>query len=159
VSLVAILDADKEGFLRSRTSLVQTMGRAARHVEGQVIMYADRVTDSMRNAIDEVNRRREYQIAYNTEHHITPTSIQKAIRERIVEKTDDAPIKFDPKQIIRGKITDAADVDMSKVEQLLPADMTKLVKIMTRQMHEAAKNLDFETAARIRDRLQDIKSL
>ncbi len=159
VSLVAILDADKEGFLRSRTSLVQTMGRAARHVEGQVIMYADRVTDSMRHAIDEVSRRREYQISYNTEHGITPTSIQKAIRERIVEKSEDSPIKFDPKQIIRGKIVDAADVDMSKVEQLLPADMTKLIKIMTRQMHTAAKNLDFETAAKIRDRLQDIKSL
>lgn len=159
VSLVAILDADKEGFLRSRTSLVQTMGRAARHVEGQVIMYADRITDSMQHAIDEVGRRREYQIKYNADRGITPTSISKAIRERIVEKTDDSPLKFDPKQIIRGKITDAADVDMSKVEQLLPTDMTKLIKIMTRQMHEAAKNLDFETAAKIRDKLQDIKSL
>ena len=91
VSLVAILDADKEGFLRSRTSLIQTMGRAARHEEGQVIMYADKVTDSMRAAIDEVGRRRQVQLDYNIKHGISPKSITKAIRERIVEKEVESP--------------------------------------------------------------------
>ncbi len=160
VSLVAILDADKEGFLRSRTSLIQTMGRAARHVEGVVIMYADKTTDSMKAAIGEVERRREIQIKYNTDHNITPQSIMKAVRERIVEKTSDEPIKLDPKQILKSKrLIDAADVDMSKVNQLAPSDMTKLLKMMSRQMHEAAKQLDFETAAKIRDRIQEIEKI
>ena len=159
VSLVAILDADKEGFLRSRTSLIQTMGRAARHVEGEVIMYADRVTDSMTAAIGEVERRREVQIKYNTDHNITPTSIIKALRDRIVEKTDDTPVKLDPKTILKGKSVDATDVDMSKVNQLPPQDMTKLLKIMRKQMIVAAKNLEFETAAKIRDRITEIEKL
>lgn len=159
VSLVAILDADKEGFLRSRTSLVQTMGRAARHVEGQVIMYADRITDSMKAAIEEVERRREVQIKYNQDHNITPTSISKALRERIVEKTDDTPVKLDPKTILKGKSVDATDVDMTKVNQLPPEDLTKLLKIMRKQMISSAKNLDFETAAKIRDRITEIEKL
>lgn len=159
VSLVAILDADKEGFLRSRTSLIQTMGRAARHINGQVVMYADKVTDSMRHAIDEVTRRRQYQIDYNTAHHITPLSIIKPVRERIVEKVEESPIKLDPKQILKGHTIEAADVDMSKVNQLTPDDLTKLVKMMSRQMHAAAKELDFETAAKIRDRIAEITKL
>ncbi len=160
VSLVAILDADKEGFLRSRSSLIQTMGRAARHVEGSVIMYADNVTDSMRNAIDEVERRRKVQIQYNIEHDVTPVSISKPLRDRVVEKTDDeAPIKLDPKQILKGKTDDVADIDMTKVTQLTPEDQTKLIRLMTRQMNSSAKMLDFETAARIRDRIMQIKSL
>jgi len=159
VSLVAILDADKEGFLRSRTSLIQTMGRAARHVEGTVIMYADSVTDSMRAAIDEVDRRRQVQTDYNAAHHITPQSITKAIRERIVEKVEAPPITLDPKDILKGRTADAADVDMHKVNQLTPADLTKLIKLMSRQMHSAAKQLDFETAARIRDRIADIQKV
>ena len=158
VSLVAILDADKEGFLRSRTSLIQTMGRAARHVDGLVIMYADKVTDSMKNAVAEVERRRNIQIQHNKSHHIVPVSIQKPFRDRIIELQEESPVKFDPQQILKGKTDDVADVDMSKVSQLTPDDLTKLVKIMTRQMQQAAKNLDFELAAKIRDRIIDIRT-
>ncbi len=159
VSLVAILDADKEGFLRSRTSLIQTMGRAARHSEGAVIMYADNVTKSMQQAIDEVLRRRQTQLAYNTEHHITPQSITKALRDRIVEKESTSPIALDPQDILRGKARDASDIDMSKVKQLVPQDLTHLIKLMTRQMNASARDLDFEAAARIRDRIRDIQML
>lgn len=159
VSLVAILDADKEGFLRSRTSLVQVMGRAARHVEGRVIMYADNVTKSMRAAIDEVNRRRIVQLEYNRKHHITPRSITKAVRERIVEKDEEQPIKLDPKSILKGHSLDTADIDMSKVNQLVPSDLSRLIHLMTKQMHVAAKSLDFEIAARIRDRILELRSL
>ncbi|MDO8487884.1 MAG: excinuclease ABC subunit UvrB [bacterium] len=159
VSLVAILDADKEGFLRSRTALVQTMGRAARHVEGTVIMYADHITKSMQAAIDEVRRRREVQLEYNHKHRITPLSITKAIRERIAEKTTDTPIALDPKEILKGKTMAVADIDMTKVKQMVPEDMTKLVKLMSRQMNSAARDLDFETAAKIRDRIREIQSL
>jgi len=159
VSLVAILDADKEGFLRSRTSLVQTMGRAARHLEGQVIMYADKMTDSMKAAIEEVSRRREVQVAYNLEHGITPESIHKPLRERIVERTEDQPVKFDPKQILKGKVSDAVDVDMKQASQLTPSDMTKLLKIMSKQMNAAAKQLDFELAAKIRDRIMELQDM
>jgi excinuclease ABC subunit B len=157
VSLVAILDADKEGFLRSRTSLIQTMGRAARHVEGEVIMYADRLTDSMKAAIEEVERRRNIQLKYNHEHHITPQSITKAIRERIVEKSTEPIITLDPKQILKTKnMLDVADVDMKLVNQLTPEDKSKLLKLMTRQMNVAAKQLNFELAARVRDRIKEI---
>lgn len=159
VSLVAILDADKEGFLRSRTSLVQTMGRAARHQEGAVIMYADNVTDSMESAISEVSRRREVQLAYNVEHNITPASIIKPIREKMVEQVDEPVIALDPKQILKGHTVDAADVDMGLVGQLAPSDRTKLVKLMTKQMNTAAKDLEFETAARIRDRIKEIQKI
>jgi excinuclease ABC subunit B len=156
VSLVAILDADKEGFLRSKTSLVQTMGRAARHVDGKVIMYADKITDSMSGAIEEVNRRRQIQIEYNTKNHITPMSISKPIRERIVEKSQEPIIALDPKQILKGKVLDASDIDMKKVKQLTPEDITKLKKMLTRQMNQAAKNLDFELAAKLRDTISEI---
>lgn len=159
VSLVAILDADKEGFLRSRTSLVQTMGRAARHQEGQVIMYADNITRSMQLAIDEVSRRRQHQLDYNTTHGITPTSISKSIRDKMVDRTPESPIALDPKQILKGHVLDASDVDMSKVKQLTPQDSTKLLKLMTKQMNQAAKELDFETAAKIRDRIREISTL
>lgn len=157
VSLVAILDADKEGFLRSRTSLIQTMGRAARHAEGQVIMYADKITDSMQAAIEEVSRRRQIQLEYNAKHGITPTSITKAIRERIVEKEVENVITLDPKEILKGRSVDAADIDMSKVNQLTPNDRTKLIKLMTKQMNSAARGLEFEIAAHIRDRIRQIQ--
>lgn len=159
VSLVAILDADKEGFLRSRTSLIQTMGRAARHVEGQVIMYADKVTDSMQAAIDEVNRRRQVQLDYNAKYGLTPKSITKAIRERIVEKEIESPVTLDPQEILKGRSLDAADIDMSKVNQLTPVDHAKLIKLMTKQMNSAARALEFEEAARLRDRIRQIQSL
>jgi len=158
VSLVAILDADKEGFLRSRTALIQTMGRAARHVEGQVIMYADKITNSMKLAIDEVNRRRSIQVAYNEKHGITPQSIHKAIKDRLTEKIDEPVIVLDPKEILKHKrFMDAADVDMSKVNQLVPSDLSRLIRLMTRQMNISARNLDFELAARIRDRILEIQ--
>ena len=147
VSLVAILDADKEGFLRSRTSLIQTMGRAARHSEGAVIMYADNLTKSMQTAIAEVTRRKDVQLKYNSAHHITPVSIVKSIRDRIVEKEAPSPISLDPQ------------IDMTKVKQMIPEDLTKLIKLMTKQMNSAARDLNFELAARIRDRIKEIQTI
>ena len=135
------------------------MGRAARHEEGQVIMYADKVTDSMRAAIDEVGRRRQVQLDYNIKHGISPKSITKAIRERIVEKEVESPVTLDPQEILKGRSLDAADIDMSKVNQLTPEDHTKLIKLMTKQMNSAARALEFEEAARLRDRIRQIHSL
>jgi excinuclease ABC subunit B len=149
VSLVAILDADKEGFLRSRTSLIQTMGRAARHVQGQVIMYADKITDSMKNAMDEVARRREIQIAYNTEHGITPISVSKPIRERIMEKTVDEPLG----EIKEMSIEDYDFKTMTKKKQ------KEFVKSLENKMKMAAEILDFETAAEIRDKVLELKRM
>ncbi len=136
VSLVAILDADKEGFLRSETSLVQTIGRAARNAEGKVIMYADEITDSMRRAIDETNRRRKMQIEFNEKHGIVPKTIVKDVRE-IIEATA-API-----------------VPTEKVD---PKDKEKVIKQLTEQMREAAKNLQFERAAMLRDKIQELNA-
>jgi excinuclease ABC subunit B len=143
VSLVAILDADKEGFLRSRTSLIQTIGRAARHVEGQVIMYADRVTDSMKAATNETNRRREIQEAYNEEQGITPQSIQKAIKDissRVKELQPDAE--------------ETSELDISKIKA---SELHRLVKELESDMKRAAIELDFEKAAIIRDQIIDLK--
>ncbi|KKU25705.1 MAG: UvrABC system protein B [Microgenomates group bacterium GW2011_GWA2_46_16] len=137
VSLVAILDADKEGFLRSRTSLIQTMGRASRHVSGEVIMYADRVTDSMKAAIEEVARRRKSQLAFNKTHGITPESISKPIRDRMVEKEEKEEKPLD-------------------LESMTPQDKKKLVANLTRQMRRASRDLDFETAAKLRDTIEQI---
>lgn len=160
VSLVAILDADKEGFLRSKTALIQTMGRAARHAEGQVVMYADHVTDSMHAATEEVGRRRQTQLEYNATHHITPQTIVKPFRDKIVDQIEAPVISVDPLVIVTSKRPiDAVDVDMRKVDQLVPQDRTKLVKILTRQMTTAAKGLDFELAAKIRDRIRQIQSI
>ncbi len=138
VSLVAILDADKEGFLRSKISLIQTMGRAARHIGGNVILYADVVTRSMREAMDEVERRRAIQETYNKEHHITPISIQKPIRDRMSE--DEAVAK-----------SEAAIPTAKELEGMTPLDKKKLVQELTRAMRQAAKDLDFERAATFRD--------
>jgi len=144
VSLVAILDADKEGYLRSRTSLVQTSGRAARHVNGEVIMYADAVTGSMRWALDETTRRRAIQEAYNREHGITPLSIQKGIPKAMYEASEadyvTVPIVADPA---------ASYVPREE----LPA----LLKTLERQMKDAAKRLDFERAAQLRDQIEGLK--
>jgi len=144
--LVAILDADKEGFLRSKTSLVQTMGRAARHESGRVIMYADRLTDSMKYAIDEVNRRREVQIKFNTEHNITPESIKKPIREKLIKNREKSLYKT-------GKVQTKETINF---DSLTPKEKKQFVKQLESEMREAARNLDFETAARIRDRVETI---
>ena len=145
VSLVAILDADKEGFLRSDTSLIQTIGRAARHVEGQVIMYADRVTGSMKRAIDETNRRREKQVLFNTENGITPQGIQKAIRDDLInELLADARAELSPSKL--GKKPKAEDVP-------------KLLEELETEMKAAAAALDFERAAQLRDELLTLRSL
>lgn len=143
VTLVAILDADKEGFLRSETSLIQTIGRAARHVEGTVIMYADKITDSMQMAISETNRRRKIQMEYNTANGITPTTIQKGVRDRLeTMKVAEEDTKYSYGQ-------DFEQMD----EKELQAMMLKLEK----EMKEAARDLQFERAAHLRDRLQELK--
>jgi len=142
ITLVAILDADKEGFLRSETSLIQTIGRAARNSEGHVIMYADVMTDSMRNAIEETNRRREIQKAYNKEHGITPTTIKKAVRDLIaVSKSvaeTEVKLKKDPES-------------MSKKE------LKNLISQLEKQMRQAAADLNFEQAAELRDKMIELK--
>ena len=139
--LVAILDADKEGFLRSKTSLIQTIGRAARNVNGRVILYADKVTDSMKGALDETNRRREKQQAYNTEHGITPTSIQKNISdilESVYEKDHMTVEKEGTK--LKGK------------------ELLRYKKSLEKKMHDAATNLEFEEAIRLRDELHSLEN-
>ncbi len=144
VSLVAILDADKEGYLRSDTSMIQTIGRAARHANGHVIMYADRLTDSMQRAIDETNRRRTIQGAFNTEHGIQPQSIQKEVHD-ITES-------------IKGVAENRARYNVARRELSRP-DMFKVVKDLEVQMKEAAKNLQFEKAAQFRDEIFELRRL
>jgi excinuclease ABC subunit B len=144
VSLVVILDADKEGFLRSRTSMIQTMGRAARHVNGQVIMYADRMTKSMKAAIEEVERRREYQQSYNKQHGITPKSISKALRERLIEKVEELEEEKGQQALTVEDIPDNVKKDM--------------LKNLEEQMREAAGMLDFETAAKLRDQIKELSA-
>ena len=146
VSLVAILDADKEGFLRSDTALIQTIGRAARNVNGRVIMYADRVTDSMKRALDETNRRRAKQVKYNTDNGIMPISIHKEIHE-LTEMMSAKAIGE-----AKGQYTTAAD-------GLPRGELRKIVDEVEKQMKEAAKNLEFERAAALRDELYDLKNL
>jgi excinuclease ABC subunit B len=147
VSLVAILDADKEGFLRSDTALIQTMGRAARHILGEVVMYADRVTDSMKRAIAEVDRRRAIQEAYNIEHGITPEKISKPFRDRVIEEDPEAEI--DPKAK-----KSMIDVDYL---QLPPAELKKAIKALEKEMIYEAEVLNFEKAASLRDKIREIK--
>ncbi len=158
VSLVAILDADKEGFLRSRTSLIQTMGRAARHMEGRVIMYADNVTGSMEEAIGEVKRRREVQIAYNKEHDITPVTIQKSIREKLIKRQpkDEVAKSMAVRLTAKGK---EVEIEKIKADDLTPHDLERMVKQLRRAMLEAAKALEFEKAARLRDKLKELSSV
>ncbi len=147
VSLVAILDADKEGFLRSGTALIQTIGRAARHVSGRVIMYADRVTDSMKFAIDETNRRRAKQVKYNEENGIIPISIHKAIHDLTEEFSEKAVNEM------RGEYKTKGIGDMPRNE------LQKIIHEMEKQMKEAAKNLEFERAAALRDEMYELKNL
>ena len=143
VSLVAILDADKEGFLRAERSLIQTIGRAARNVNGRAILYADRITESMRKAMDETARRREKQIAFNAAHGIVPRGIRKQVRD-----------------LIDGVVVDKSGADdlrlaqqAAEVEALSEKDLGKRIKALEKQMMEHARNLEFEKAARIRDQL------
>ncbi len=145
ITLVAILDADKEGFLRSETSLVQTIGRAARNSEGRVIMYADEITRSMRAAIDETNRRREIQDAYNKEHGITPTTIKKSIRDLITTSTDEDVEALNAK--LREK----------DVESMTKKELQAEIKKYTKKMETAAAELNFEMAAQYRDKLKELK--
>jgi excinuclease ABC subunit B len=141
VSLVAILDADKEGFLRSRDSLIQTMGRAARHVDGHVIMYADNITGSMRIAIDETYRRRGAQSAHNEEHGITPQGIRKAIKD-ITE---------------RVKVLAETKSPYEVVTPVARGDIAHLIKELEKEMKAAAKQLEFERAALLRDRITELR--
>jgi excinuclease ABC subunit B len=149
VSLVAILDADKEGFLRSAKSLIQTMGRAARHQSGKVILYADSVTKSMKAAIDEVNRRRDIQAKYNHERGITPTSIVKPIREVLIKREKEKPVG--PGTRLNVGKHQTLTLEQIDPKSLTPTDKTRLVKQLNRQMHEAAKDMNYELAAQIRD--------
>ena len=144
ITLVAILDADKEGFLRSETSLIQTIGRAARNAEGHVIMYADTITDSMRAAIDETNRRREIQQKYNEEHGITPQTIKKAVRDLIAI----------------SKAASASEEEFKKDPESMDArELEKLVKELIKKMRQAAAELNFEEAAKLRDRMKEVKQM
>ena len=142
ITLVAILDADKEGFLRSETSLIQTIGRAARNADGHVIMYADHITDSMRVAIDETKRRRAIQMAYNEEHGITPQTIRKSVRDLIsISKkvaAEEMRLEKDPESMSKG-------------------ELEKLIGSLTKQMKKAAAELNFEAAAELRDKLVELK--
>ena len=142
ITLVAILDADKEGFLRSATSLIQTIGRAARNAEGHVIMYADTITDSMREALDETNRRREIQMKYNEEHGITPQTIKKAVRDLIsiskVIAKEEVRFEKDP-------------------ESMTKKELEKLIGEIQKKMQKAATDLNFEAAAELRDKMLELK--
>lgn len=152
VSLVAILDADKEGFLRSTTSLIQTIGRAARNVSGEVIMYADEITESMQTAIDETERRREKQIAYNKEHNIDPQPLRKKIADILDQVYDDRDAEES------GKDADpAAMVDRPDVSSMAADEVQELIDDLTKQMGEAARELKFELAGRLRDEIADLK--
>ena len=173
VSLVSILDADKEGFLRSTRSLIQTIGRAARNVSGEVHMYADDITDSMRAAIDETERRREIQIAYNTEHGIDP----KPLRKKIADVTDMlAREEVDTAELLEGgyrRERTASDIrademasfagqegstrTREELAQMAESDLEELIRQLSDRMMEAAQDLQFELAARLRDELSELK--
>jgi len=147
VSLVAILDADKEGFLRSERSLIQTIGRAARNLNGRAILYADRITDSMRRAMDETEKRRNLQIEFNTEHGIVPQGVRKSVREMIDGVIQDAP--------------DALSAEDIRLESLLVDEkaLAKEIRRLEKQMQDHARNLEFEQAAAARDQLTRLKEM
>jgi excinuclease ABC subunit B len=158
VTLMAILDADKEGFLRSETSLIQMIGRAARNVEGQVVMYADTMTDSMQRAINITNQRRRRQQDYNAEHGINPTTIRKAVTDILQYLRSDArqpqPVpslgQLSGQRAARGR---AATIDV----EMAPTDLERLIQALEEEMHQAAADLRFEYAARLRDEIKELK--
>jgi len=154
VSLVAILDADKEGFLRSETSLIQIMGRTSRNIRGEVILYADTITGSIKRAMKEVERRREIQLVYNKKNKITPKSIEKPIREKLIKRDKEDKEK---RNIFKDKVIEQT-IARALEGNLVPEDKSKLVRVLTREMKETAKILDFEKAAMLRDQIQKIKS-
>jgi excinuclease ABC subunit B len=159
VSLVAILDADKEGFLRSETSLIQTIGRAARNVDGAVIMYADEMTDSMQKAISETHRRRKLQQEYNTENGINPQTVRRAVSDILVMlgrpggpgASETAPV---PGSERRSRRHDRARSDLAGMPK---ADISRLVAALEEEMRDASADLRFEYAARLRDEIADLK--
>jgi excinuclease ABC subunit B len=156
VSLVAILDADKEGFLRSATSLIQTIGRAARNVSGEVHMYADNITKSMAKAIDETNRRRAKQVAYNLEHGIDPTPLRK----KIADITDLITKEVDDTEELSAKtkkIGFTSGVNLKNAQSLPKQELIALIESLTDQMKLAASELSFELAARLRDEIRELK--
>ncbi|HEV8339164.1 MAG TPA: excinuclease ABC subunit UvrB [bacterium] len=169
VSLVAILDADKEGFLRSETSLIQTMGRAARHISGRVLLYADEVTESMKRAIDETNRRRAIQVTYNEEHGITPQSITKPIRDLIdIQQVAEEMAEYQPapasevltaQELIKLAETQRAKVPWSVARLLMlsPAELEQTIEALEREMVRASANLEFEKAAVLRDQVKELR--
>jgi excinuclease ABC subunit B len=167
VSLVSILDADKEGFLRSATALIQTIGRAARNVSGEVHMYADRVTASMERAIEETNRRREKQVAYNTANGLDPTPLRKKIQDITDllnrEDADTEELIGGGRQRSRGKAPvtgmggGTAGRHASDLVNLPATDLADLIQQLTDQMHAAATELQFELAARLRDEIHELK--
>ncbi|MDW8141716.1 MAG: helicase-related protein, partial [Candidatus Bipolaricaulota bacterium] len=144
VSLVAILDADKEGFLRSETSLIQTIGRAARNVRGSVILYADEITGSMERAIAETQRRRRLQLEYNQKHGITPETVKKAIKEFMPE-------------LARERAEEKEKKNKKKLVVKTPAELADLIQELEQEMYAAAKRLDFERAAQLRDEIKELR--
>jgi excinuclease ABC subunit B len=153
VSLVAILDADKEGFLRSERSLIQTMGRAARNLNGRAILYADRMTGSMERAIAETDRRRERQTAHNKAHNITPRGVQKSVQD-IMEGARRMPTRGKSKA---EKVAESQENYIADIAKLSPAALARKLKQMEAKMIEHAKNLEFEDAAALRDQVTEIK--
>lgn len=153
VTLVAILDADKEGFLRSRTSLIQTMGRAARNVDGKVILYADKITNSIKVATDEIKRRREQQLEYNIKHNITPITIYKPVREKIAEQSEEDYMTFDKMR----RDFDIKSLETIDAESMTPMDKKKMLKKLEREMKQYAEEMNFEAAIALRDKIREMK--
>ena len=151
VSLVAILDADKEGFLRSSGSLIQTIGRAARNLRGKAILYADSITQSMRVALDETDRRRQKQLEHNAEHGITPQSVQRAVMD-VMEGARPEPGELKG----RGKTRRVAEPEQAYL-RLTPAQQAARIKELEQQMHQHARDLEFEDAARVRDQIRRLR--